>query len=571
MLRQGICELTKLNSIVNGGSTMKNLGLSKINTLVPLLFSLIILMMLGVGGLFYSLNITIQDIYQQSNTIANIRDNLMEATQEGNNFLKSDDEEYINTVKSYIFEMSDLVIEAQSFSDSPEMDGYLESIQVNIDEYLSKFNYFVTILEYQDESTSFSDKIVPYATAIKENVNLAKEYTRIELETVLKKSLQLTLISISFIVLISILFTFLLRRTIGKSTRELEQKMKNATQQGDLTTVIHIKQKNEFFVIGTAINTFFQRLREIVLVVNRSSEDIFEHSAIIEEQLEALDVDIMDMSDTLNTISAGTQQTSASSQEINARIEEIASSLQLIAEDIRIGLSKALAIEQRAEKLGHEVATKIDYAQQIYKKTRRGLELSLEKSQEVQKINALTQLILDISDQTGLLSLNAAIEAARAGESGKGFAVVASEIRKLADTSTKSASEIQHVSETIVETVHTMSEEIEEILTFFDQNVMDDYRNMYDVSQQYTSDANVFKERFTTIDHTFKEVNEATVELSKSIEDIAKAISQNAIGIVELSEKGDKIGEESKIIRSSKEDSNNSIRALREKITMFQV
>lgn len=208
-----------------------------------------------------------------------------------------------------------------------------------------------------------------------------------------------------------------------------------------------IEQRNkifedEFEEIIDYLNKMKEDLRKLI-------QDIREGGISVKEKVKELKEVIREVNLTAEEISKAIENMASSvAQEASVAEKTLTSmrSLKDSAERVSSSVNEAVLLGREATDLVQMGKVKVDEASQtIQENTNLILKFEGEFRDYLQALSKITDIsttITNISEKTNILSLNAAIEAAKAGEYGKGFTVVAEEIRRLAETSSKSAVEI---------------------------------------------------------------------------------------------------------------------------------
>ena len=297
------------------------------------------------------------------------------------------------------------------------------------------------------------------------------------------------------------------------------------------------KQKDEIGDMATKIHDMRKKLRAMMENLQQTQQVLETNTGNLNQLMKQNSAYAEDNSAATQELAAGMEETSANAAHIVENVgimRESSDNIQRLAED---GEKNSGQIQERAgemERISTESRSKTD---EMYALMKQKTDAAVEQAKSVQKINALTDNIKQISSQTNLLALNANIEAARAGEAGRGFAVVASEIGDLATQTLDTVSTIDEIVGEVNSSVSNMTECLTTIMEFLEQTVLGDYEHFAQVGEQYHADADTFQQIMQQTKEAVDALEQHIGEISSTVSEINSMVEQSTDGISGIAEK----------------------------------
>lgn len=385
----------------------------------------------------------------------------------------------------------------------------------------------IDVLEAEDEK--FDSNLELANAYFEESIAALRE----EQQTMYGHTIETSIIgAIAIFIIIGInqlLFQNNVIRPIKKSSSELQRMIDEIDHnKGNMNERLTTRTRSELSILISGMNDFLDTLQTIITKVSDSTKTLAQSNSQIVTMVNTANINITDSSAALEELAANMEMVSNTSDGIQNTIGDVKNQVDVLWDEANNGSQKAVQVSENAKTMKNHIVKVKNLTESKIIKITELLHHSIQDSEKVTKIDTLSETIMNIANQTALLSLNASIEAARAGEAGRGFAVVAGEINSLADNSQKTAQDIQYINQEVIKTVQELADNTSEVLEYVNNNVLKDYDQFVEAMDEYVDNMESFYTILQNFSNSSKELNDNMGDIIRSVDSIATAMSEGS-------------------------------------------
>lgn len=431
---------------------------------------------------------------------------------------------------------------------------------------------FETIRNYDNEIDEKRDNIKFFTNHFLNSLNNEEQISKENIVRIMSIVERTNIIIVIVSILLSSLFGYFIIRNITKPLNHAVSVLQQVSNnQLDVKIKPQYINQTETGQLLSSAKEMTNRLKELIKEIKSESENVREFSKDSNIQMFQLVEEIETISAATEELSAGMEETSASTQEMNASSLEIEDIVGQMLEKTKQGAKLAKDTNDRAKENVWQTKEAKEKSLFIYKETGNKVSEAINHSKKVMEILEFTETIMNISNQINLLSLNASIEAARAGEAGRGFSVVAGEIKKLADETSVAVDEIKTITDIVIRGTTNLASHSQELLTYMEEQVIYDYEQMVVGGENNSKEASIMNEVIENINQRCMQIQSAIREMVQSVNQVSSATNEGARGIGEIASRIEDITQKAENAKVNNGKTEKSVNLLDVKVNLFQI